>query len=255
MSHQWWGHQVVGANVQGATMLAESFAQYSSMMIMEKTYGTEMIKDLLRYEMDLYLRSRGNESIKEMPLMKVEDQGYIHYRKGSVVMYALRAYIGEEKLNQALSTFARKTAFAEAPYPTTETFLQEVAAVTPDSLTYLIDDLFRKIILYNNKVEDASYTLLDDGTYSVRFNTLTEKYLADENGTETLDVIDDYIDVKIYGDKGKELYSKRTKFQKTENSFSIVVDELPGKVGVDADFLLIDRNTDDNIMKLEQIKK
>src|SRR3954471_2428505 len=36
MAHQWWGHQVIGAKVQGSTMLTESLAQYSAMMVMEK---------------------------------------------------------------------------------------------------------------------------------------------------------------------------------------------------------------------------
>lgn len=38
------------------------------------------------YELDNYLRSRGGEVLEELPLNRVENQGYIHYRKGSVVM-------------------------------------------------------------------------------------------------------------------------------------------------------------------------
>ena len=34
--------------------------------------------------------------------MRVENQQYIHYRKGSLVFYALREEIGEENLNRAL---------------------------------------------------------------------------------------------------------------------------------------------------------
>src|SRR5713226_3348755 len=29
MAHQWWAHQVAGANMQGATTLSEMLAQYS----------------------------------------------------------------------------------------------------------------------------------------------------------------------------------------------------------------------------------
>ena len=36
MAHQWWGHQVTAANVQGSTMLIESLSQYSALMVMEK---------------------------------------------------------------------------------------------------------------------------------------------------------------------------------------------------------------------------
>ncbi|MEZ4428070.1 MAG: hypothetical protein R3A51_10340 [Nannocystaceae bacterium] len=39
-------------------------------------------------------RGCGTEQLKEMPLLYVENQPYIHYCS-SVVMYALREYIGE----------------------------------------------------------------------------------------------------------------------------------------------------------------
>ena len=56
----------------------------------------------MRYELDRYLLGRSTEQKKELPLARVENQDYIHYRKGSLVMYALADYIGEENLNRAL---------------------------------------------------------------------------------------------------------------------------------------------------------
>ena len=103
MGHQWWAHQVVGANMEGATLLSETMAQYSALMVMEKEYGRDMMRKFLKYEMDNYLRSRGQEKLKERPLLTVESgQGYIHYRKGSVILYYLKEMIGEEKVNAAL---------------------------------------------------------------------------------------------------------------------------------------------------------
>ena len=60
MAHQWWAHQVVGANMQGATILSETLAQYSALMVMEKEYGRDTMRKFMQYEMDNYLRSRGN---------------------------------------------------------------------------------------------------------------------------------------------------------------------------------------------------
>ena len=96
VAHQWWAHQVIGGNVQGATMLSETMAQYSALMVMEKEYGPEKMRRFLKYELDNYLRNRGGELVEEMPLYLVENQPYIHYRKGSVIMYALKDYLGEE---------------------------------------------------------------------------------------------------------------------------------------------------------------
>ena len=36
IAHQWWAHLVVGADMQGATMLSETLAQYSALLVMER---------------------------------------------------------------------------------------------------------------------------------------------------------------------------------------------------------------------------
>ncbi len=105
MAHQWWAHQVVGANMLGATVLSETLAQYSALMVMEKEYGRDMMRKFLKYEMDSYLSARGRELLEEKPLLEVgSQQGYVHYRKGSVVMYYLKEMIGEDKVNAALKS-------------------------------------------------------------------------------------------------------------------------------------------------------
>ncbi len=254
MAHQWWAHQVIGAKVQGATMLSETFAQYSALMIMEKQYGKERIQQFLKYEMDSYLRGRGSENIEELPLMLVEDQQYIHYNKGSVVMYALREYLGEDALNSALSSFANRTAYQEPPYTTTNVFMQELEAVTPDSLNYLVEDLFKKIVFYNNKAIDANYTLLQDGRYEVTIDVEIEKYIASGVGTETAINFDDYIYIGVYSapepgsDFGKLLYYKQHKFSKKTNQNKVIVEEEPDQAGIDPINLLIDRRPEDNVV-------
>lgn len=49
MGHQWWAHQLVGANMEGATLLSESLAQYSALMVMEKEYGRDTMCKFLAY--------------------------------------------------------------------------------------------------------------------------------------------------------------------------------------------------------------
>jgi hypothetical protein len=61
--------------------LAQPLAQYSALMVMEKEYGREHMPRFLKYELDEYLRGRGGELIEEMPLMRDEDQRYIHSRR------------------------------------------------------------------------------------------------------------------------------------------------------------------------------
>src|SRR5262245_36732052 len=90
VAHQWWAHQIIGSDQQGSTMLSETFAQYSAMLVMERLYGPDQVRRFLRNELDTYLRSRGGERVEEEPLARVENQQYIHYNKGSLVMYFAR---------------------------------------------------------------------------------------------------------------------------------------------------------------------
>ena len=119
VAHQWWGHQVGAANVQGSAIISETLSQYGALMVMEKKYGQEKIRKFLKYELDRYLRGRSEEFLEEMPLFRSESQQYIHYRKGSVVMMSLKDRLGEEKLNRALKGFLAEFKYQSTPYPTT----------------------------------------------------------------------------------------------------------------------------------------
>jgi aminopeptidase N len=149
LAHQWWAHQIIGADMQGATSLSETLAQYSALIVMEKTYGQDGIRKFLKFELDRYLRSRGGERVEELPLIRVENQPYIHYRKGSLVMYLLRERMGEAKVNAALRRLLAQYAFKGAPYPRSQDLVDALRAEAgADPVAQqLITDLFEKITL------------------------------------------------------------------------------------------------------------
>ncbi len=62
------------------------------------------MRRFLKYEMDRYLNGRSAERKKELPLERVENQGYIHYSKASVVFYALQDYVGEDKVSKPFTS-------------------------------------------------------------------------------------------------------------------------------------------------------
>ena len=83
-------------------MMSETLAEYSALKVMEKKYGEENMRKYLRYELDRYLRGRAGEVRHEPPLALVQNEPYVWYYKGALVMFALSDYIGEDKLNAAL---------------------------------------------------------------------------------------------------------------------------------------------------------
>jgi aminopeptidase N len=251
VAHQWWAHQVIGGDVQGATVMSETMSQYSALMVMEKEYGRDKMNKFLKYELDRYLRSRGSELLKEQPLILNENQPYIHYNKGSVVMYALRDYIGEEALNAALAKYIKAVAYQEPPYTTSLEFLSYIREATPDSLQYILTDMFETITLYENKAEKASFTQTPDGKYKGALTVKAKKLRADTLGVETEILINDWIDVGVLGKDEKELYLKKYKINQPEMAFEIVVDEEPVEAGIDPYVKLVDRNPDDNVKKMK----
>lgn len=261
MAHQWWAHQVIGASVQGATMISESFAQYSALMVMKEAYGDDKMKEFMRYEMEKYLRGRTKETNHELSLMTSEKQNYIHYAKGSVVMFALQDYLGEEKVNAALRKFLKDKSYQEAPYTTSLEFMDYIEAETPDSLQYLLKDMISTITLYSNKTTNSNYKKLADGKYEVNIDVTVEKYRADSLGRETLIPHDDYIDIGIFSEEvtegnkyGRPILVERLKISKPEASFTFIVDELPYEAGIDPNHLLVDRMPEDNLKRLEELK-
>lgn len=252
VAHQWWAHQVIGANVQGATMLSESLAQYSALMVMEREYGRSHMRRFLKYELDRYLEGRGGESIEELPLYRVEDQQYIHYRKGSLAFYRLREEIGEQALNRALQRFLAAKAFEQPPYTTSAELLQTIRAEAPPDQQGLITDLFEKITFYDNRVVSAQARKRPDGRYEVTVQTHAAKLQADGKGKEHAVPLDDWIEVAIYGVPASEnapapvLALQRQHVTSTAPSFTMTVDRLPIEAGFDPDNKLIDRVPADN---------
>ncbi len=257
MAHQWWGHQEVGANMQGATLLVETLAQYSALMTMEKEYGRDTMRKFMQYEMDNYLRNRGAELLKERPLLRVEaSQGYIHYRKGSVVMYYLREMIGEDAVNRAVRKVLNKYGYAPPPYPTSYALVDALREETPPQLQYLIQDLFYDITLFSNRAVTATAHKGPDGKYQVTVETEARKFKADEKGNETEVPVDDWIEVGALAapEKGKRfgkvLHRERVHMTTGKATYSFTTDEKPDKAGIDPLLLLIDRVPDDNMVEV-----
>jgi hypothetical protein len=257
MAHQYWAHQLIGANMRGSEMLSESFAEYSALMVMEKEYGKDKMRKFLSYEMDRYLSGRGGELEAERPLMATENQSYIHYNKGSVVLYYLKEMIGEKEVNTALQELLQEYAYKTAPYPTSIAAVRAFRRHTPDSLQYLIGDLFEHITLFSNRVTEASYRPVGS-EYEVRISTHSEKFRADSLGRETPRPLNDYLDLGIFADSGskktlgKALLLQRVKITQPENTFTFRVKEKPAQAGIDPYHYLVDRIPDDNVKKVEQ---
>jgi len=258
IGHQWWAHQLVPSDQQGASMLVETFAQYSALLVMEQHYGKDQVRRFLKYELDRYLRSRGGAVLEELPLNRVEDQDYIYYRKGSVAMYWAKEALGEEVVNRAMRKLLAQYAFKGAPYANTTDFLKLLRAEAGTQNEQLISDLFEKITILDLKASNAVATKRPDGKYELRFDVEAHKYYADGTGKETEAPMDEDVEIGVFsarpGDKGfgpaDVLLLHKVPVQGPAVPVTVVVDSRPTWVGIDPYNKRIDRNSDDNLTQV-----
>jgi ABC-2 type transport system permease protein len=255
IAHQWWGHQLVPSDQQGATMLVESFAQYSALLVMERIYGASQIRRFLKYELDLYLRSRGRELREEQPLARVEGQGYIRYQKGTLAMYWLKEVVGEERVNRALRRLLERFAFQPAPYGNTRDFLAILREEAGPAHEALITDLFEKITLYDVKLASARSHARADGLWDVELDVEARKFYADGRGVETEAPLDEDFDVGAFsGEPGTRDFTAesvlgmvRQRLRSGLQTVRLVTSREPRFAGVDPYNMRIDRNSNDNV--------
>src|SRR5277367_6656810 len=162
--------------MQGGTMLTETFAQYSALLTMEKLYGKAQIRKFLKYELDNYLRGRSRDAASEQPLVRVENQPYIHFRKGAVVMYFLKEELGEDTVDRALRRLLADYAFKSAPYPSSKDFVRYLREEAGPDHDQLITDLFERITLYDIRVGKSVATARPDGKFDVTVEVEAKKF-------------------------------------------------------------------------------
>lgn len=257
VAHQWFGHQLNAANVQGSAVLSESLSQYAALLVMQKKYGEDKIRKFLTYELDSYLRGRASEYLEEMPMLRSEDQAYIHYRKGSVVMMALRERIGEQNMNKALKSLIAKYKFSNTIQPTTLDLVAALKSVAPDDdVRDFIDAQFTQISLYDLKILDAQLSTQDDGA-NLTLTVSAKQFKADGKGEETEQAFDDWVELVVFSQDPNDfsaeneiLYRQKHRLVTGENSITINTDATAGYVGIDPFVRFIDRDSRDNVKKL-----
>jgi ABC-2 type transport system permease protein len=255
MAHQYWAHQVIGADMQGGTLTSETLAQYSALMVMKHLYGPDKIRRFLKYELDQYLSGRKGEAVEEVPLERVENQQYIHYRKGALAMYLLQERLGETAVNAALARFVSKWRFKGPPYLRSLDLIEEFRkeAKTPEQ-QQLITDLFERITIYDLKVTNA-VTRKDGDGWTTTLTIAADKYYASGKGKEDKAKLAEPIEVGLFTARpGLGAFSAKDVIVMGREPVRSGVQRItlhsrvkPAFAGVDPYNFYIDRNSDDNV--------
>lgn len=258
VAHQWFAHQITPGNVEGGQVLSETLSQYGALMVMEHTYGKAAMRRFLKRELDRYLSARSFDVIGESPLYRVEMQPYIYYQKGSLVMYALRDYLGEDAVNTALRNLIEEFQYQHQPYPTTRDLIRVLREQASDEQQILITDMFERIVLFDLQTTDAQVTELDNGRWQLSLTIEAQKLEADAMGQE--DAVDftqsfDIGALHVHPDNVRAetdiLYLQKHVISRGENTIVIELDERPTFAGIDPFVKLISRDVSKNVRAVQ----
>jgi len=248
VAHQWWAHQEMPANVQGAEFITESLAEYSALMVLKQKYGDAKMRRFLKYELDRYLLGRGTETKQEQPLVRADGASYVHYQKGALTLYALQDAIGEPAMDDAISAFLRRWHFAGPPFARSVDLLAEFRRVTPPALQPLIADLFETITLYDVRAISAAAKRQADGTETIELVVSAKKIRADGAGNEAEVPFDGEVDIGVLDGRGEVVAIEKRRVRSGENRIELAAKAGAARAGIDPLGKLIDRDASDNVI-------
>jgi ABC-2 type transport system permease protein len=251
VAHQWWGATLTPARVEGAAVLTESLAWYSAMQVVERTFGREHLGRLLSMMREVYATPRTRA---EVPLLRATDS-FLTYRKGPFAMYALREYAGTEQVNTALRRLLERHGSGTPPLATSLDLYRELKAAIPQSLHYLLFDLFEANTFWELATQRVTAKQTETGTWQVTLDVKARKVVVDTAGVETEVPMDDLIEVGVFtaakaGEPGEPLYLQMHRMRSGEHRITVMVASKPARAGIDPRNLLIDVEGDDNLKEI-----
>ena len=258
LAHQWWGHQIAGARMEGSSVLSETLANYSAAMMLRRLEGEHRMRPALQYMLRHYLGWRAVGGY-EPPLARVESESWISYQKGALAMYLLQQRLGEDRVNRALRSLLAGYKFKGAPYPRS---LDLVAALRAEARTpeeqNLITDLFERVVLYDLRVTTPTAVRRADGRWDVTVPVAAKKVSVDRRRGETETALAEAIEVGLFTaepgsaafDAKHVLVMERRPIRSGGQLVKFVTDRRPTHAGVDPYHYYIDRSSHDNVVRV-----
>ncbi|MEM1220155.1 MAG: hypothetical protein AAGH79_14640, partial [Bacteroidota bacterium] len=225
-------------------------------------------------------RGRSNDFQGEKPLLQNQGhrQAYIAYQKGTLVYNLLADYLGEDVFHGALKQFMSDYRLSGPPYPTVLTMREYIAAVTPDSLDYLLIDWLDEITFYENQIAEVNFEETGKYQYEVTAQLLVQKYRSDQTGKpqyqakgkslqamhpmtgESLESLPlrDYVEVVVYGQTADEqeieLTRRMLRFNEILQEVRLTLDQLPTRIAIDPDYKLLDQKPENNSFDVQDAR-
>jgi hypothetical protein len=257
---------VASNHTVGSKIIPQGLTKYTALMLTKKKYGEKGLSEELERLHNDYRFGRGfrNNFQSENDLLHA-NRWFLYSAKPALALYGLQGLIGEDSLDAALRSFREQYAFRDGgPYAGVDDLYQTLAAHVPDSVKYFLEDSWKSVCLYDNRLLTASSTALKDGYYKVILQVQTGKTYFDSTGKEhPATDMNDYIDIGIDGQtspgidrqtyggrKSFRLYFHRYRLTAGIHQLEITVKGHPAIAQIDPGGFLLDYQYEDNRKEL-----
>jgi len=158
-------------------------------------------------------------------------------------------------VNTALRRLYESRRPADAPPATTLDLYRELQAVTPDSMRYLLHDLFEVNTYWQLRTERVTAEQTGDSTWQVTLDVRARKVVFDSAGVETEMPMNESIEIGIFApnengeELAKPLYLQKQRIRSGAQTITLTVRGRPVLAGIDPHHLLDweEREDDDNV--------
>lgn len=252
--HQWWGEKLVPKITQGEGVLLESVTKYIEAVVLEKMYGKAMARKLAQYTQRRYFSGRSYTASPEVGMIDANEEGYLNYGKGPIVLLALRELLGERELNAALKQLIES--HHEAFTAKTDDLLDAIYRISTNSQQALIQDWLTKVIDYELLIDDAVVKPLEDGRFEVVINIQARRFETDIEGNRNQIKINEPIIIGLYDGhlnyaRSSTIYIGGHQINQSHSTITLTVVSKPKYVAIDPAMTRLDRNLTDNTLILE----
>lgn len=255
VGHQWWANRLSPLPLPGRAVLTESLAKYTEMMVAEKRYGKQLLRQLLLADNNLYFALRNMSGEQEQPLVRA-DQSFVCYQKGGRALYGIKEMIGEAAMDSALQKLIAQHGFPQRR-ATTPDLLRELQITATPQQAKQIDDLFNKVIVYNNKVQVLRCDSLPSGRF--RLQLQVSVVATDQSGARLQQLAPDVMmPVALYDQPAaqwnrytKPVYLKLHQFFRAVDIVTIELDKRPVVAVIDPWVYLPDADQEDNVVTIK----
>ncbi len=108
LAKHWAAAKLMIADVQGAGVFTDSIPEYAALMFMDHKFGHHQLKKWFTKKYVDYEKGKGDESIKEPLLLRVDDVSYVSRNKGGWALYSLARQAGVTEFNEWLGKWLRR---------------------------------------------------------------------------------------------------------------------------------------------------